>query len=287
MNNINFAFSQLIYQWLNKIAPTYRGVLPAGVKPDGAYLRFDGYLDNFATQFIFAVSIYAPNTTSYSTVIQLSDKIADAIGDGGIELSNGQMRVKIEKGSPFYQDKPDEDLTIRAGYVNLIISVYAVSASVKYRVAFIDYFNRDSTVWGNPKWYASGAKITLPENNYVELGYVFMGWKDGDTLYKAGEEYTVTDHDVDFIADWHELITYTITFIADGDIVGTVEYDILHKDITTPKIPDKRGYIGRWEQFDITTAESDFTVNALYTARPATIYAGNVRAGQKTIIRRV
>ena len=119
-------FSQKIYSWLSQFATAYRGVLPAGVKPTGAYIRFDGYYDKFATNFIFPVQIYVPNTTSYSSVLQIADKIGEAIGDGGLLLGekDNDIKIKIEKGSPFYQDKSDEDLTTKAGYVNLEISIY-------------------------------------------------------------------------------------------------------------------------------------------------------------------
>ena len=115
---------QMLYQWLSQFAPTYRGVLPAGIKPESPYLQFSGYYDNFATQFIFPVQIYQLNTTSYEGVLQLADKIESAVTEAGILISDADIKIKIEKGSPFYQDKPDEDETVRAGYVNLLITVY-------------------------------------------------------------------------------------------------------------------------------------------------------------------
>ena len=115
---------QMLYQWLSQFAPTYRGVLPAGIKPESPYLQFSGYYDNFATQFIFPVQIYQLNTTSYEGVLQLADKIESAVTEAGILLSDEKIKIKIEKGSPFYQDKQDEDETVRAGYINLIITVY-------------------------------------------------------------------------------------------------------------------------------------------------------------------
>lgn len=117
-------FGHLIYEWLSTFAPTYRGVLPAGVKPASVYLKIGGYADDFATQFVFPVQIYALNTTSYGSVVLIADEIADAISDGGMLLSDEGIRVKIEKGSPYYQDKDDEDVTVRAGYVNLLITIY-------------------------------------------------------------------------------------------------------------------------------------------------------------------
>ena len=115
---------QMLYQWLSQFAPTYRGVLPAGIKPESPYLQFSGYYDNFATQFILPVQIYQLNTTSYEGVLQLADKIESAVTEAGILISDTDIKIKIEKGSPFYQDKQDEDETVRAGYINLIITIY-------------------------------------------------------------------------------------------------------------------------------------------------------------------
>ena len=115
---------QMLYQWLSQFAPTYRGVLPAGIKPESPYLQFSGYYDNFATQFILPVQIYQLNTTSYEGVLKLADKIESAVTEAGILISDADIKIKIEKGSPFYQDKQDEDETVRAGYINLIITVY-------------------------------------------------------------------------------------------------------------------------------------------------------------------
>lgn len=115
---------QMLYQWLSQFAPTYRGVLPAGIKPESPYLQFSGYYDNFATQFILPVQIYQLNTTSYEGVLQLADKIESAVTEAGILISDTGIKIKIEKGSPFYQDKSDEDETVRAGYINLLITVY-------------------------------------------------------------------------------------------------------------------------------------------------------------------
>ena len=120
-----FLFGQKIYEWLSKFSPTYRGMLPAGTVPEeNVYLRMDGYYDTFSTSFIFPVQIYAQKTTSYSSVLLIADETADAIGDGGVLISDDDIKIKIDKGSPYYQDKPDEDETVRAGYVNLLITIY-------------------------------------------------------------------------------------------------------------------------------------------------------------------
>ena len=66
---------QLIYEWLSQFATTYRGVLPAGVKPANKYLQYSVYVDYFAQQFILPVQIYTLNTTSYAGVLEIADAI--------------------------------------------------------------------------------------------------------------------------------------------------------------------------------------------------------------------
>ena len=56
--------------------------------------------------------------------MQLGDKSESEVTEAGILISDTGIKIKIEKGSPFYQDKQDEDETVRAGYINLIITVY-------------------------------------------------------------------------------------------------------------------------------------------------------------------
>ena len=125
MGNI-LKVGQLLFQWLSQFATTYRGVLPAGVTPEKKYLQYDGYVDYFATQFILPVQIYTLGTTSYADVLDIADKISEAVTEAGTIIGDDTVKIKIDKGSPFYQDKQDEDETVRAGYVNLIITVYGV-----------------------------------------------------------------------------------------------------------------------------------------------------------------
>ena len=113
-----------IYNWLRQFAPAYRGVLPAGEETEDLYLQFNGYFSNFAEQFILPVQIYKLNTTSYASVLRIADEIQEAVGNGGVLVVDEDIRIKIDLGSPYYQDKPDEDETVRAGYINLLVTVY-------------------------------------------------------------------------------------------------------------------------------------------------------------------
>lgn len=120
------AFGEEIYKWLSQFATTYRNELPAdpNIKVADLYIKIGGYYDNFATRFIYPLKIYKQNTTSHREVIEVADNISKAIGDGGLLIRGNGVTIVIYKGSPFYQDMQDEDNTIRAGYVNLEISIY-------------------------------------------------------------------------------------------------------------------------------------------------------------------
>ena len=56
---------------------------------------------------------------------------------------------------------------------------------------------------------------------------------------------------------------YTVTFIADGVVVGTDTYTAEDAEITAPAVPEKKGYTGEWEAY--SPDKSDITVHAVYT----------------------
>lgn len=117
-------FFERFYQWLSQFGTVYRGVLPSGVKPVQTYLQYTASFENFAGQFIIAISIYSAPTTVYTEVVKVAQKIDDAVTEGGTLVTYDDIVFKVDKGSPFYQDKAEEDETVRAGYVNLIITIY-------------------------------------------------------------------------------------------------------------------------------------------------------------------
>ena len=74
---------------------------------------------------------------------------------------------------------------------------------------------------------------------------------------------------------------YTVTFMADGQVVDTATYTINNKDITEPAVPAKEHYEnGRWESYTLTTG--DITVNAVYDAIEYTVtfMADGVQVGE-------
>ena len=63
--------------------------------------------------------------------------------------------------------------------------------------------------------------------------------------------------------------SYTITFVADGTVVGSATYTEKNKEITEPSVPAKDHYAGVWEEY--TLDSGDITVNAVYTTVEYTI----------------
>lgn len=75
---------------------------------------------------------------------------------------------------------------------------------------------------------------------------------------------------------------YTVTYKADGKVVATIEYSIENFDFNEPKVPEKKGYEGKWEEHEF--AFEDITVNAVYTKidEPITPPSGDSSSSEST-----
>ena len=71
---------------------------------------------------------------------------------------------------------------------------------------------------------------------------------------------------------------YTVTFKADGETVGTVQFTEEDETVTEPQVPAKAHYTGKWEAY--TLGNGDITVNAVYTAIEYTV---TFMDGEKTV----
>ena len=87
------------------------------------------------------------------------------------------------------------------------------------------------------KWMVDGVELT-PETVY--------SWTEDKT---AEAVYTA--------------ITYTVTFKADGEVVGTRTYTVDNATVDAPAVPEKAHYTGAWKAYTLTTG--DVTVEAEYT----------------------
>jgi len=116
-----------MYTWLSQFAPTFRQPVLDGMfdednpKPN-EYISYSADVGNFNEDYIQAITIYS-KSTGYTNVMAIVDAIENAIKEDGTKIETEWGYITIYKGSPFYQDKEDEDSSYRAGYINLLVRV--------------------------------------------------------------------------------------------------------------------------------------------------------------------
>lgn len=104
--------------------------------------------------------------------------------------------------------------------------------------------------------------------NFESLGHTYLDWytvsaatyeADGierrDCAYCDGYEERVIPQ---LQAD-----SYTATFVANGEVVATIDFPKGTTEIDEPAVPAKDRYMGEWE--DYTLSDSNITINAVYT----------------------
>ena len=121
-------YATTLYEWLSGFAPTFRSPILSTMFDDenpkpNDYIEYSADVGNFNTEFIQAITVYT-KSTGFSNLMNIVDSIESAIGEKGIKIADEWGYITIYKGTPFYQDKPDEDDSIRAGYINLLVRVY-------------------------------------------------------------------------------------------------------------------------------------------------------------------
>lgn len=120
-------YATLLYEWLSNFATTFRSPIVSTMfdednpKPN-EYIEYSADVGNFNTEFIQALTIYS-QSTSFNNIMDIVDSLEEAITEKGVRVNADWGYITIYKGSPFYQDKPDEDDNIRAGYVNLLVRI--------------------------------------------------------------------------------------------------------------------------------------------------------------------
>lgn len=121
-------YATALYEWLSQFAPTYRSPILSSMFNESnpqptKYIEYSADLANFNTEFTQAITIYT-KSTGYTYLMEIVDEIENAIRETGVRIVKDWGYITIRKGNIFYQDKPDEDDTIRAGYINLLVRVY-------------------------------------------------------------------------------------------------------------------------------------------------------------------
>ncbi|MBQ8322121.1 MAG: InlB B-repeat-containing protein [Clostridia bacterium] len=126
--------------------------------------------------------------------------------------------------------------------------------------------------------YVNYGDIYTPSFTPSYAGYKFEAYcVDADLTSGFNFEKPVTT-DITIYLKWSP-VTYTITFVADGKVVGTDNFTVEDKNITIPAVPEKTGFYGTWESYTLGT--DSITVNAVYSEKP--IYTLTFLDGTNTI----
>ena len=125
-----------------------------------------------------------------------------------------------------------------------------------------------------------GDKLSLPTDP-AKAHYTFDGWytnaeRTPDSKFDAEKAIS---SDMTLYAKW-QAVKYTVTFKADGKQVGeALNYTVENKQITDPAVPEKDGFIGEWEEYELNC--ENIVVNAVYTAvYTVTFKAEGVQVGE-------
>lgn len=88
------------------------------------------------------------------------------------------------------------------------ITLFTASAETTYDVTLKANGGSGSDVTSTVK---EGEVFVLPENTFTYSGHVFTGWSDGEKVYAPGDS-VVVDGNKEYLAQWRELYTYTVSF---------------------------------------------------------------------------
>ena len=187
----------------------------------------------------------------------------------GVEVTFGsaaQLPVPERSGYTFtgWQKEDGTAVSDAAGAVGEWNIAEDVSLTASWSVVTYDvtYNNVEGATHSNPATYTvEDAAVALQDA--AKTGYTFLGWySDAEFAQEVSEIDTSVCEDVELWARW-EVITYTATFVNSDGTVGTVGFDIEDTALSEPAVPQRTGYTGAWEAYEIKA--EDLTINAVYT----------------------
>ncbi len=113
-----------------------------------------------------------------------------------------------------------------------------------------------------------------------------MGGIDDISYTSRAEEAEIEDF-VQFVKrNFDRDVTFGILFVADGEEVGSVEFTygsaIAEEDI--PNVPEKKGYYGKWSEYDFENATYDAVLEAEYFRNMDIIASDAKREDGKSIV---
>ena len=135
MSNYN-NYEQILCEWLANFvdvnadgnplvfrndAPSLEEVEEFGDKVYCVYTVFEG---GFGQQTAQPITLYSYG--SQAKVFAKKELLSKALLNSAVLISGNNIKVKFTSGSPFVQDRVDEDENIKGYYVNIVATVYKV-----------------------------------------------------------------------------------------------------------------------------------------------------------------
>lgn len=136
-----------------------------------------------------------------------------------------------------WEDKPltANDIVINAVYT---IKVYQVTFIIDDKIVSVRNFQIDNMHVDEPE---------IPEKE----GFIAR-W----------QSYELTLQDITVRAEYLP-VTYQANFYADGELIESVPFTLNDTEIKQPQVPEKIGYCGEWEDFELVAHDID--INAVYS----------------------
>jgi hypothetical protein len=108
--------------WLNTILTTYQEPVPDTATLPYITLGFEQPRN--AEPVNQQLTIWTRSENSYAAAYGYANAIETALGEVGIVVIGVNCKLWVKKGSPFVQNRNDDERTIRAVLINLEISYY-------------------------------------------------------------------------------------------------------------------------------------------------------------------
>lgn len=158
-------------------------------------------------------------------------------------LNNHVTAPKVPSKAGYYGFWQDvafdlEDVTVKALY-----------EPITYYVTFI---SEGETVLTQP-FTVENKQVTIPPVPLKDKAGYLAKW----------QPFTLGLEDVT-VYSIYEPIIFNAKFYVDNVLLSSIEFTVEDEKITPPPVPEKEGYTGEWQQFEIQA--NNLAVNAVYTA---------------------
>ncbi len=236
------------------------GTLPTPVKENSEFL---GWYDSEGTE-ITETSIY-----TYSKNVSLNAKYAEKQSGYAKFVAGGEVVATVS-----FSDLPNSKPAVpeKKGYNGAWeaytesadgVTVKAVYTPKEYTITWVIGETSTKDTYN----YLSPVTVPTVSNNGDNI---FTGWSVEIPTFMTANDITVTAE--------YSPIEYTAKFISDGKLYNTVTYTMRDTSVDEPVVPQKAGYIYKWDSYTLKDGGTD-----IYSSRTLIDYTAAFIAEGKTV----